>query len=60
MIPPFEKHALANELEPRCELEGFVLKHSFEVLLGDPARVSHFVRVNVEIYVGLDEEDVID
>lgn len=60
MVPPFVKHALANELEPRRELEGGVFEHGLEVLLANVTRVTRFVGVDVQINVGLDKQDVID
>lgn len=60
MVPPFEEHALADELEPWRELQRFILEHSLEVLLRDPARISYFIRVDVEINIGLDEQDVVN
>lgn len=55
MVPPFEKHALADELEPRRKFEGFFLEHILQIFLGNPARVSDFVGVDVEVDVGRDE-----
>lgn len=55
MIPPLKEHAFANEPEPWRERESLVLEHSLQVLLGDPARVSDFVSVDIEVDIGLDE-----
>jgi hypothetical protein len=55
VVPPFEQHAFANKLEPRCEFERLVLEHGLEVFLGDPSRVPSLVGVHIEIDVGLDE-----
>lgn len=60
VVPPFVKHALADQFEPRCKLQRLVLKHGLEIVLGDIARVAHFIGVDVQVDIGLDEEDVIN
>lgn len=58
--PPFKEHRLADELEPGGELERWVLEHLLELLGRNPHCVPDFVRVGVDLGVGLDEEDVIN
>lgn len=60
MVPPFEKHALANELKPWGEFQRLVLEHILEIGLGDVACISDFVRVNGKVDVRLDKEDVVN
>jgi hypothetical protein len=60
VVPPLVQHAFANELEPWCEFKRRILEHVPEVFLGDKSRITSFVWVNVEINVGLDEEDIVD
>lgn len=60
VIPPLKQHALANELEPRRELVRLVLEHCLQLVCRDVLRVAHLVRVDVQVNVGLDEEDVIN
>lgn len=58
--PPLEEHRLADELEPGRELQTGVFEELLELLSGDVLRVSHFVLVDVQIDVRLNEEDVVD
>lgn len=58
--PPFKEHALADKLEPGGKLEGVVLEHGLEVGFGDVFGGLDFVGVDIEVDVGLDEEDVIN
>lgn len=60
MAPPLEEHRLADQLEPWCELERLVLEHGLQIFLGHVAAVTNFIGVDVEIDVGLDEEDVVN
>lgn len=60
MVPPLVEHALADQLEPRRELERLVREHGFQVFLRYVAGVSDFVGTGVDIDVGFDEEDVVD
>ena len=60
MLPPLEKHGLADELEPRGELQRRILKHLLELIGRHVLGGLDFVLVDVEVDVGLDEEDVID
>ena len=60
ILPPFEKHRVADELEPGSELEFAVLEHLLELIGANVFRVTDFVRVHVKVNVGLDEKDVID
>ena len=60
MAPPLEEHCLADQLEPRCKLERLILKHGFQLILGDKSAVTDFVGVDVEIDISFDEEDVVN
>ena len=51
---------MANQLEPWRELERGVFKKFIEVIRRDVFCVLDFVGVDVQIDVGLDEEDVVD
>jgi len=58
--PPLEQHRLADELEPRSELERRVLEQLLELLGRYISRGLDLVLVDVEIDIGLDEEDIIN
>lgn len=60
MVPPFEKHALADQLEPRCEFKALILEHGLEVLLAHIARVSDLVGAGIEVHIRLEEENIVD
>lgn len=60
VLPPFKKHSLTNELEPWGKLEAIRLEHLFQVCRCNVLRVSYFIGVDVEVHVGLDEENVVD
>lgn len=60
MAPPFEQHGVADKLEPRCELQVWLLEHFLKFGSGDIFGVADFVGIDVEINVRLDEEDIID
>lgn len=60
MLPPFEEHRLANELEPRRELQSVVLEHRLQFLLRDVGSLLDLIGIDLEVDIGLDEENVID
>jgi hypothetical protein len=60
VAPPLEEHCLADQFEPRCELERLVLEHGLQLVLGNERAVTDFVGVDVEVDIGLDEEDVVN
>jgi hypothetical protein len=60
VLPPFKKQRIADELEPRCKLQGRVVEHRLQSVGVDVARVAHFIEVRLQIDVGLDKEDVVD
>lgn len=60
VLPPLKEHGVANELEPRCENQAGVVELLLELLRSDVLCISDLVPVNVEIDVGLDEEDVVN
>ena len=59
VAPPLEEHRLADQLEPRCELERFVLEHGLQLVLSNEGAIASLVGVDVEVDVSLDEQDVV-
>lgn len=51
---------MANELEPRGELEGRFVEHSLQAVGSDVSSIADFVEVGLEVDVCLDEENVVD
>jgi hypothetical protein len=47
VAPPLEEHRLADQLEPRCELERLVLEHGLQLVLGHEGAVAGLVGVDV-------------
>lgn len=60
LAPPFEQHRVANELEPRREDEFRLLEHLLQFVRRHVPRIAHFVRVNVQINIGLDKKNIVD
>jgi hypothetical protein len=60
MLPPFEQHRLANEFEPRCELQRRVIERLPQPVGGDIFDVHDLVLVDVQIDISLDEKDVVN
>lgn len=60
MFPPFEKHRIADQLEPGRELRSLVVKHPLQLAFGNISRVFDFVGIRRDVNVGLDEEYVVD
>lgn len=60
VAPPLEQHGLADELEPGREFQVGLPEHLLELVGGDVFGVAHLVRVDVEIDIRLDEEDVVN
>lgn len=60
MLPPLEKHGLADNLKPRGELQVGLRKHLLEFRGRDVSRVPDFVGVDVEVHFGLDKENIIN
>ena len=60
VCPPLEEQGVADQLEPRRELEGFVLKHGLQFVRAHEAGVPHFVRVVLVVDIGFDEDDIVD
>jgi hypothetical protein len=60
VVPPLKQHALTNELEPWCELVRLVPEHVLELGSGNVFRIANLVRVDLQVDVGLDEQDVVD
>lgn len=60
VLPPTEQRRGADQLEPWRELQRVDLEHFFQGILGDIFDILYFVWINVQVNVGLDEEDVVD
>jgi hypothetical protein len=60
VVPPLIQHALADKLEPWCELERRVFEHCLEVILGNVTGIAGFVGIDVKIDISLDEENIIN
>lgn len=60
MLPPIKKHRVADQLEPRSELERRVCKLRLELLGRDVRSCLHLVGVDVKVNLALDEEDVVN
>ena len=60
MLPPLEKHRVADELEPRGECEFRVIELLLELLRRNVCGRLDFIQVDVKVDVRLDEEDVVD
>ena len=60
VIPPFEQHRVANQLEPRSELQAVVLEHGLEGVLRHILCVLHLIRIGFVIDIGFDDEYIID
>jgi hypothetical protein len=58
--PPLEEESLANQFEPRCHLDARIDKHGTKLLSRDISRITHFVGVDFQIYIGLDKKDIVD
>ena len=60
VIPPFEKHGVADQFEPWSEFEAAVLEHCLELVLTHVLRILDFIRVAFIVDVGFDDEYVVD
>jgi hypothetical protein len=60
VLPPLEQHRFANELEPWRELQLGILEESLQILGRDIFCILDLVLVDVEVNIGLDEQDVVD
>lgn len=60
MAPPLEKHRIADQLEPRRELQSRLLEHLLQLVRRHVPRVAHFVGVDIQIDVRLDEQNVVN
>lgn len=60
VAPPFKQHRVANELEPRRELQTGLLEHRLQVLGRHEPGVADFIHVGIQIDICLDEEDIVD
>lgn len=60
MLPPLEKHRVADELEPGRELQARVLELLLQLFSRHILCGAHLVLVGIQVDVGLDEEDVVD
>lgn len=55
VLPPLEQHRVADEFEPRSEAQALVLEHLFQLICRDVLVSLGFIRVYVEVDIGLDE-----
>lgn len=60
MRPPLEKDVLADESEPGSELDGRILEEGLEIVGGDVFGGLDLVLADLQVDVGLDEEDIVD
>lgn len=60
VLPPFEQHCVAYQLEPWREFQRVVLEHCLQLALGNVFGVFDFVGVGRQVDIGLDEEYVVD
>ena len=60
VFPPCEQERIANELEPRCELQLRIFEHRLQTISSNVSSVADFVQVGLEVNICLDEENVID
>jgi hypothetical protein len=60
VTPPLEQHGIADQLEPRGELEIGLSKHLPEFVRSDISGILDFPGVQVEINVCLDEKDIVN
>lgn len=58
--PPVKEESIADELEPRCELEAGVLKELLETVRAAVLSVPDLVRAGGKVDVGFDEQNVVD
>lgn len=58
--PPLEEHRVADELEPRSELQRRVLELLLQVFCRNVLCGLDLVLVGLQVDVGLDEEDVVN
>lgn len=58
--PPLKQHGVADELEPRGELQARVVELLLELFGRNVLGSLDLVGAGVEVNVGLDEEDVVD
>lgn len=60
MAPPFEQHRIADKFEPRREFQPRLLKHRLQFVSRDVLRVSNLIRARLQLYICLDEENIVD
>jgi hypothetical protein len=60
VLPPLEQHGLADQLEPGRELQARILEERLQLPGRHILCRLDLVLVDVEINVGLDEEDIVD
>lgn len=60
MVPPLKEHRVADELEPRRELEAGILELLLELLGRDVLGRLDLVRAGRQVDIGLDEENVVN
>ena len=60
VLPPLEQHRVADELEPRGENQTRVVELLLQLLGADVLCVPDLVLVDIEVNVGLNEENIVD
>ena len=58
--PPFEQHRIADQLEPRGELETGLGKHLSKFVRRDISSILDFSRVRFQINVSFDKNNVVN
>lgn len=60
MLPPLKEHGIADQLKPGGKFETRVIETILQVFRANIFCGLDLVLVEVEVHVGLDEEDIID
>jgi hypothetical protein len=60
VLPPLKQHRVADELEPGSEDQAGVFELLLELLWADILGVPDLVLVDVEVDIGLDEQNIVD
>lgn len=60
MAPPLEEHRVADEFKPRGEFQTGLVKHLLQLVGRHVSRVSHLIRVDIQINIRLNEEYIVD
>lgn len=60
VLPPLKQHRVADELEPGSEDQAGVVELLLELLWADILSIPDLVLVDIEVDIGLDEQDIVD